>query len=313
MGKRISEEEITQLRTRVAKKIQQRKTPVALPPGRKLARRILSDGEIFMVALLIVTLFPLGVYLWFTMSSHFLSERNIVLTTIWRTAIVLFFVFRWIRKRLYKNEVERLLQMKNSDVEAESISEENHPQEYQSYEQELPQQWNAEQIAFGVEAPIKKKNALLALLFPTEVSQEELLKLRQLIAEDSSGKPEEKESLPKGCSEGWNEYARFFGGIIFWIVCLLASGFIIVLALIDQLDHALNLLWQNFWIGFVSLFICWMGWTVPFLIRGRHIRQLLKIACTDISAYKDVPWDNIPEPIKALYDYVLFLRIKYGV
>ena len=313
MGKRISEEEITQLRTRIAKKIQQRKTPVALPPGRKLARRILSDGEIFMIAMLIVTLFPLGVYLWFVMSPHFLSERNIVLTTIWRTAIILFFVFRWIRKRLYKNEVERLLQMKNSDVEVEPISEENHPQEYQPYEQELPQQWNAEKIAFGVEAPIKKQNALLALLFPTEVSQEELLKLRQLIAEDSSGKPEEKESLPKGCSEGWNEYARFFGGIIFWIVCLLASGFIIVLALIDQLDHALNLLWQNFWIGFVSLFICWMGWTVSYFIRGRHFRQLLNVACADISAYKDAPWDKIPEPIKALYDYVLFLRIKYGV
>ena len=313
MGKRISEEEITQLRTRIAKKIQQRKTPVALPPGRKLARRILSDGEIFMVALLIVTLFPLGVYLWFTMSSHFLSERNIVLTTIWRTAIVLFFVFRWIRKRLYKNEVERLLQMKNSDVEAESISEENHPQEYQSYEQELPQQWNAEQIAFGVEAPIKKQNALLALLFPTEVSQEELLTLRQLIAEDSSGNPEEQESLPKGCSDHWNEDFRFFGVLIFWILCLFAFGMVFVLALIDQLDHVLNLLWQNFWIGFVSLFICWMGWTVSYFIRGRHFRQLLKIACTDISAYKDVPWDTIPEPIKALYDYVLFLRIKYGV
>lgn len=313
MGKRISEEEITQLRTRIAKKIQRRKIPVALPPGRKLARRILSDGEIFMVALLIVTLFPLGVYLWFVMSPHFLSERNIVLTTIWRTAIILFFVFRWIRKRLYKNEVDRLLKMKNSDVEAESIDEESHLQENQPYEQEMPRQWNAEQIAFGVEAPVKKQNSLLALLFPTEVSQEELLTLRQLIAKDSSGKPEEKESLPKGCSEGWNEYARFFGGIIFWIVCLLASGFIIVLALIDQLDHALNLLWQNFWIGFVSLFICWMGWTVSYFIRGRHFRQLLNVACADISAYKDVPWDNIPEPIKALYDYVLFLRIKYGV
>ena len=311
MGKRISEEEITQLRTRIAKKIQQRKTPVALPPGRKLARRILSDGEIFMVALLIVTLFPLGVYLWFTMSSHFLSERNIVLTTIWRTAIVLFFVFRWIRKRLYKNEVERLLQMKNSDVEAESISEENHPQEYQSYEQELPQQWNAEQIAFGVEAPIKKQNALLALLFPTEVSQEELLTLRQLIAEDSSGNPEEQESLPKGCSDHWNEDFRFFGVLIFWILCLF--GIIFVVVLLDQLNLALNLLWQNFWIVFVILFICWMGWTVSYFIRGRHFRQLLKIACTDISAYKDVPWDTIPEPIKALYDYVLFLRIKYGV
>ena len=313
MGKRIREEEITQLRTRIAKKIQQRKTPVALPPGRKLARRILSDGEIFMVALLIVTLFPLGVYLWFTMSSHFLSERNIVLTTIWRTAIVLFFVFRWIRKRLYKNEVERLLQMKNSDVEAESISEENHPQEYQSYEQELPQQWNAEQIAFGVEAPIKKQNALLALLFPTEVSQEELLTLRQLIAEDSSGNPEEQESLPKGCSDHWNEDFRFFGVLIFWILCLFAFGIIFVVVLLDQLNLALNLLWQNFWIVFVILFICWMGWTVSYFIRGRHFRQLLKIACTDISAYKDVPWDTIPEPIKALYDYVLFLRIKYGV
>ena len=313
MGKRISEEEITQLRTRIAKKIQRRKTPVALPPGRELARRILSDGEIFMVALLIVTLFPLGVYLWFVMSPHFLSERNIVLTTIWRTAIILFFVFRWIRKRLYKNEVDRLLKMKNSDVEAESISEENHPQEYQSYEQELPQQWNAEQIAFGVEAPIKKQNALLALLFPTEVSQEELLTLRQLIAEDSSGNPEEQESLPKGCSDHWNEDFRFFGVLIFWILCLFAFGIIFVVVLLDQLNLALNLLWQNFWIVFVILFICWMGWTVSYFIRGRHFRQLLKIACTDISAYKDVPWDTIPEPIKALYDYVLFLRIKYGV
>ena len=311
MGKRISEEEITQLRTRIAKKIQRRKTPVALPPGRKLARRILFDGEIFMVALLIVTLFPLRV--WFAMSSYSFAERNTGLLTIWRTAIVLFFVFRWIRKRLYKNEVESLLKMKNSDVEAELISEESYPQENQPYEQELPQQWNAEQIAFGVEAPVKKQHTLLELLIPTKVSQEELLTLRQLIVDDSSGNPEEKASLPKGCSEDWNEDFRFFGVLIFWILCLFAFGMIFVLALIDQLDHALILLWQNFWIGFVGLFICWMGWTVSYFIRGRHFRQLLNVACADISAYKDVPWDNIPEPIKALYDYVLFLRIKYGV
>ena len=311
MRKKISEEEITQLRTRIAKKIQRRKTPVALPPGRELARRILSDGEIFMVALLIVTLFPIRV--WFAMSYYSFTERNTGLLTIWRTAIVLFFVFRWIRKRLYKNEVEGLLKMKNSDVEAELISEESYPQENQPYEQELPQQWNAEQIAFGVEAPVKKQHTLLELLVPTKVSQEELLTLRQLIVDDSSGNPEEKASLPKGCSEDWNEDFRFFGVLIFWVLCLFASVFIIVLVLIGQLDHALNLLWQNFWIGFVGLFICWMGWTVSYFIRGRHFRQLLKIACTDISAYKDVPWDTIPEPIKALYGYVLFLRIKYGV
>ena len=311
MGKRISEEEITQLRTRIAKKIQRRKTPVALPPGRELARRILSDGEIFMVALLIVTLFPIRV--WFAMSYYSFTERNTGLLTIWRTAIVLFFVFRWIRKRLYKNEVEGLLKMKNSDVEAELISEESYPQENQPYEQELPQQWNAEQIAFGVEAPVKKQNTLLELLVPTKVSQEELLTLRQLIVDDSSGNPEEKASLPKGCSEDWNEDFRFFGVLIFWVLCLFASVFIIVLVLIGQLDHALNILWQNFWIGFVILFICWMGWTISYFVRGRHFRQLLKIACTDISAYKDAPWDTIPEPIKALYDYVLFLRIKYGV
>lgn len=311
MGKRISEEEITQLRTRIAKRIQRRKTPVALPPGRKLARRILSDGEIFMVVLLIVTLFPLRV--WFAMSSYSFAERNTGLLTIWRTAIVLFFVFRWIRKRLYKNEVESLLKMKNSDVEAELISEESYPQENQPYEQEMPPRWNAEKIAFGVEAPVKKQHTLLELLIPTKVSQEELLTLRQLIVDDSSGNPEEKASLPKGCSEDWNEDFRFFGVLIFWILCLFAFGMIFVLALIDQLDHALILLWQNFWIGFVGLFICWMGWTVSYFIRGRHFRQLLNVACADISAYKDVPWDNIPEPIKALYDYVLFLRIKYGV
>ena len=311
MGKRISEEEITQLRTRIAKRIQRRKTPVALPPGRKLARRILSDGEIFMVVLLIVTLFPLRV--WFAMSSYSFAERNTGLLTIWRTAIVLFFVFRWIRKRLYKNEVESLLKMKNSDVEAELISEESYPQENQPYEQEMPPRWNAEKIAFGVEAPVKKQHTLLELLIPTKVSQEELLTLRQLIVDDSSGNPEEKASLPKGCSEDWNEDFRFFGVLIFWILCLFAFGMIFVLALIDQLDQALILLWQNFWIGFVGLFICWMGWTVSYFIRGRHFRQLLNVACADISAYKDVPWDNIPEPIKALYDYVLFLRIKYGV
>ena len=311
MKQRISEEEITQLRTQIAKKIQRGKTPVALPPGRKLARRILSDGEIFMIVVLIVTLFPLRV--WFAMSSYSFAERNTGLLTIWRTAIVLFFVFRWIRKRLYKNEVESLLKMKNSDVEAELISEESYPQENQPYEQEMPQQWNAEQIAFGVEAPVKKQNTLLELLIPTKVSQEELLTLRQLIVDDSSGNPEEKALLPKGCSEDWNEDFRFFGVLIFWILCLFAFGMIFVLALIDQLDHALILLWQNFWIGFVGLFICWMGWTVSYFIRGRHFRQLLNVACADISAYKDVPWDNIPEPIKALYDYVLFLRIKYGV
>ena len=311
MGKRISEEEITQLRTRIAKKVQRRKTPVALPPGRKLARRILSDGEIFMIVVLIVTLFPLRV--WFAMSSYSFAERNTGLLTIWRTAIVLFFVFRWIRKRLYKNEVEGLLKMKNSDVEAELMSEESYPQENQPYEQELPPRWNAEKIAFGVEAPVKKQNTLLELLFPTEVSQEELLTLRQLIVDDSSGNPEEKASLPEGCSEEWNEDSRFFGVIIFWILCLFAVVIIFVAVLIEQLEHVLNNLWQNFWIGFVSLFICWMGWTVSYFIRGRHFRQLLKIACTDISAYKDAPWDTIPEPIKALYDYVLFLRIKYGV
>ena len=313
MKKRLSEEEITQLRTRLAKRIQREKTPVALPPGRKLARRILSDGEILMIAVLIITLFPLGVYLWFTMGTTFLTGRNRVLLPIWETAIVLFFVFRWIRKRLYKNEVEGLLKMKNSDVEAELISEESYPQENQPYEQELPQQWNAEQIAFGVEAPVKKQNTLLALLFPTEVSQEELLTLRQLIVEDSSGNPEEKASLPKGWSEDWNEGFRFFGVLIFWLLCLFALVIIFVVVLLDQLNLALNLLWQNFWIGFVILFICWMGWTISYYIRGRHFRQLLKIACTDISEYKDVPWDKIPEPIKALYDYVLFLRIKYGV
>ena len=311
MGKRISEEEITQLRTRIAKKIQQRKTPVALPPGRKLARRILSDGEIFMVALLIVTQFPLRV--WFAMSFYSFTERNTGLVMMWRTAIVLFFVFRWIRKRLYKNEVDRLLQLKTSDVEVEPISEESHPQENQPYEEEMPPRWNAEKIAFGVEAPVKKQHTILELLVPTKVSQEELLTLRQLIVDDSSGNPEEKASLPNGCSEEWNEDSRFFGVLIFWILCLFAFGMIFVLALIDQLDHVLILLWQDFWIGLVSLFICWMGWTVSYFIRGRHIRQLLKIACADISAYKDVPWDKIPEPIKALYDYVLFLRIKYGV
>ena len=313
MKKRLSEEEITQLRTRLAKRIQREKTPVALPPGRKLARRILSDGVIFMVALLIITLFPLGVYLWLTMGTTFLTGRNRVLLPIWETAIVLFFVFRWIRNRLYKNEVERLLQMAGPDVEAELISEETHPQEKQLYAQEIPPQWNAEKRTFTVEAPIKKQNALLELFFPTEVSQEELLTLRQLIAEDSSGNPEEKASLPKGWSEHWNEDFRFFGVIIFWILCLFAFGMVFVVVLIEQLDHALKLLWENNWIWFVVLFICWMGWTVSYFIRGRHFRQLLKIACTDISAYKDVPWDKIPEPIKALYDYVLFLRIKYGV
>lgn len=313
MKKRLSEEEITQLRTRLAKRIQREKTPVALPPGRKLARRILSDGVIFMVALLIITLFPLGVYLWLTMGTTFLTGRNRVLLPIWETAIVLFFVFRWIRNRLYKNEVERLLQMADPEVEAELISEETHPQEKQLYAQEIPPQWNAEKRTFTVEAPIKKQNALLELFFPTEVSQEELLTLRQLIAEDSSGNPEEKASLPKGWSEHWNEDFRFFGVIIFWILCLFAFGMVFVIVLIEQLDHALKLLWENNWIWFVILFICWIGWTVSYFIRGRHFRQLLKTACTDISAYKDVPWDKLSEPIKALYDYVLFLRIKYGV
>ena len=271
-----------------------------------------------MVAVLIVTLFPLEVYLQgyqlltgsFTTDTFLLTESNMFLLTIWKTAIVLFFVFRWIRQRLYKNEVGRLLQIVGPDSEAEPFFEES---ENQPYGQEMPPRWNAEQRAFTVEAPIKKQNTLLALLFPTDVSQEELLTLRQLIAEDSYGNPEEKASLPKGCAEHWVADSRFFGVIVFWILCFFALGINFIAALIEQLEYSLGLLWEYGWIGILFLLIWWIAWTVSYWIRGHHLRQLLQTACRDISAYKDVPWDEIPEPIKALYDDVLFLRIKYGV
>ncbi len=166
------------------------------------------------------------------MSSLFFCRKKYGFVNIMEgTAIVLFLSFVGYRKDCIKMKWRACA----SDVEVELISERSYLKN-QQYEQELPQQWNAEQIAFGVEASVKNKIRFWAISPHDKSLSGELLTLRQLIVDDSSGNPEEKASLPRLLEVGMVDFWRVDLGL-----CLFASVFIIVLVLIGQLDHALNL------------------------------------------------------------------------
>ena len=110
MGKRVSEEEITQLRDLLEKVSMENSSPQSLPTANGKLRRLLSIGEWAMIVILCCTLFPL-VALAFLVSlllGNFEGAMALVIFNLmawplvlifWVLPIILFFVFRFIQKR----------------------------------------------------------------------------------------------------------------------------------------------------------------------------------------------------------------------
>ena len=122
MRKRISEEEITQLRDLLEKVSMENSSPQSLPTANRKLRRLCYIGEWAMILIPCCTHFPLAViaFLVSVVSGNipgamYLAGISLMawplVLIFWVLPIILFFVFRSIRKKAYSDEVIQIKQL----------------------------------------------------------------------------------------------------------------------------------------------------------------------------------------------------------
>ena len=122
MKKRLSEEEITRLRNLLEKVSMENGSPQSLPTANGELRRLLSIGEWAIIVILCCTLFPLVALAFLvslflgnidgTMDLVYINLMVWPLVLIfWVLPIILFFVFRFIQKKTYSDEVIQINQL----------------------------------------------------------------------------------------------------------------------------------------------------------------------------------------------------------
>ena len=122
MRKKISEEEITQLRDLLEKVSMENRNPQSLPTANRKLRRFCYIGEWAMIVIPCCTHFPLAVlaFLVSVVSGNipgamYLAGISLMawplVLIFWVLPIILFFVFRSIRKKAYSDEVIQIKQL----------------------------------------------------------------------------------------------------------------------------------------------------------------------------------------------------------
>ena len=122
MRKKISEEEITQLRDLLEKVSMENSRPQSLPTANRKLRRLCYIGEWAMIVIPCYTHFPLAVlaFLVSVVSGNipgamYLAGISLMawplVLIFWVLPIILFFVFRSIRKKAYSDEVIQIKQL----------------------------------------------------------------------------------------------------------------------------------------------------------------------------------------------------------
>ena len=122
MKKRLSEEEITQLRDLLEKVSMENSSPKSLPTANRKLRRLCYIGEWAMILIPCCTHFPLAViaFLVSLLLGNFEGAMALVIFNLmawplvlifWVLPIILFFVFRFIQKKTYSDEVIQINQL----------------------------------------------------------------------------------------------------------------------------------------------------------------------------------------------------------
>ena len=122
MRKKISEEEITQLRDLLEKVSMENSRPQSLPTANRKLRRLCYIGEWAMIVIPCCTHFPLAVlaFLVSVVSGNipgamYLAGISLMawplVLIFWVLPIIVFFVFRSIRKKAYSDEVIQIKQL----------------------------------------------------------------------------------------------------------------------------------------------------------------------------------------------------------
>ena len=122
MRKKISEEEITQLRDLLEKVSMENSSPKSLPTANRKLRRLCYIGEWAMIVIPCCTHFPLIAlaFLVSVVSGNIEGAMALVIFNLmawplvlifWVLPIILFFVFRFIQKKTYSDEVIQINQL----------------------------------------------------------------------------------------------------------------------------------------------------------------------------------------------------------
>jgi len=122
LSKRVSEEEITRLRDLLEKVSMENSSPKSLPTANRKLRRLCYIGEWAMILIPCCTHFPLAViaFLVSVVSGNipgamYLAGISLMawplVLIFWVLPIILFFVFRSIRKKAYSDEVIQIKQL----------------------------------------------------------------------------------------------------------------------------------------------------------------------------------------------------------
>ena len=142
MKQRLSEEEITQLRDLLEKVSMENSSPKSLPTANRKLRRLCYIGEWAMIVIPCCTHFPLAViaFLVSVVSGNipgamYLAGISLMawplVLIFWVLPIILFFVFRSIRKKTYSDEVTQIMQLISKKqrvrkyIEDKDLTEEN--------------------------------------------------------------------------------------------------------------------------------------------------------------------------------------------
>ena len=127
MRKKISEEDITQLRDLLEKVSMENSRPQSLPTANRKLRRLCYIGEWAMIVIPCCTHFPLAVlaFLVSVVSGNipgamYLAGISLMawplVLIFWVLPIILFFVFRSIRKKAYSDEVIQIKQLISKEL-----------------------------------------------------------------------------------------------------------------------------------------------------------------------------------------------------
>ena len=127
MKKRLSEKEITQLRDLLEKVSMENSSPQSLPTANRKLRRLCYIGEWAMIVIPCCTHFPLAVlaFLVSVVSGNipgamYLAGISLMawplVLIFWVLPIILFFVFRSIRKKAYSDEVIQIKQLMSREL-----------------------------------------------------------------------------------------------------------------------------------------------------------------------------------------------------
>ena len=127
MSKRVSEEEITRLRDLLEKVSMENGSPQSLPTANGKLRRLCYIGEWAMIVIPCCTHFPLIAlaFLVSVVSGNIEGAMALVIFNLmawplvlifWVLPIILFFVFRFIQKKTYSDEVIQIKQLIDEEL-----------------------------------------------------------------------------------------------------------------------------------------------------------------------------------------------------